>query len=88
VTRTPEPKRPGSDHLTGSVGPATSPPPSAAWLLALVGGAGAVVAAAADPTNAAGAAGQDWPPFVLVAGLLLIGLVADKTGCSRPLGSA
>ena len=32
---------------------------------------------AAGPAHARAAAAQDWPPFVLVAGLLLVGLVAD-----------
>ena len=36
--------------------------------------------AALRPSAAGAAAAQDWPPFVLVAGLLLIGLVADDDG--------
>ena len=32
------------------------------------------------PAATRSAASQDWPPFVLVAGLLLIGLVADDDG--------
>jgi hypothetical protein len=51
-----------------------------AWLLAAAGGAGAVIAAGLRPADARLAAVQDWPPFVLVAGLLLIGLVADGDG--------
>lgn len=39
-----------------------------------------VVAVAVQPHNARGAIDQDWSPFVLVAGLLLIGLVADGDG--------
>lgn len=50
------------------------------WLLALAGVAGAVAATVAAPAAAGQAAAQDWPPFVLVAGLLLIGLVADGDG--------
>ncbi len=46
-------------------------------LLAGAGVLAAVAAVALDPAAAAKAAGQDWPPFVLVAGLLLVGLVAD-----------
>ena len=42
--------------------------------LGLVALAAALVA---DPGDASAAAGQVWPPFVLVAGLLLIGLAAD-----------
>lgn len=49
-------------------------------VLAGAGAAGAVGAAAADPDAAAGAAGQTWPAFVLVAGLLLVGLVAARDG--------
>jgi arsenical pump membrane protein len=40
----------------------------------------AIGAAAAAPRAAQQAAGQDWQPFVLVTGLLLIGLVADRDG--------
>jgi arsenical pump membrane protein len=36
--------------------------------------------------SARAAAGQDWSPFVLVAGLLLIGLVADGDGLFRYAG--
>ena len=32
------------------------------------------------PHDARAAAAQDWPPFILVAGLLLVGLVADGDG--------
>ncbi len=45
--------------------------------LGLVGIAAAVVANASD---ARAAASQDWSPFVLVSGLLLIGLVANDDG--------
>ena len=34
------------------------------------------------------AAAQDWPPFVLVAGLLLVGLVADEDGLFAAGGHA
>jgi arsenical pump membrane protein len=50
------------------------------WLLALAGGAAAVAAAVASPPEAQSAAGQVWPAFVLVAGLLLVGLVAHEDG--------
>jgi arsenical pump membrane protein len=45
-----------------------------------------IVAAALRPAQARAAAGQDWSPFVLVAGLLLIGLVADRDGLFRYAG--
>ena len=51
-----------------------------AWMLALAGAAAAVAAAAASPTQAHSAANQVWPAFVLVAGLLLVGLVAHEEG--------
>jgi len=47
-------------------------------VLAAAGCAGAAAAAAARPGDARAAAAQDWSPFVLVAGLLLIGLVAEE----------
>jgi arsenical pump membrane protein len=61
----------GSSDVPGSIGPL-------GWILALVGGAGAILAVALAPSHAQEAAAQDWPPFVLVAGLLLVGLVADE----------
>lgn len=48
-------------------------------LLAL-GACGALVAAALGPGHARAATAQDWSPFVLVAGLLLVGLVAEEDG--------
>ncbi|MDB5064113.1 MAG: Arsenic efflux pump protein [Chloroflexi bacterium] len=50
----------------------------AGWALAVLGGIAAVGAAVLDPGSARSAASQAWSPFVLVAGLLLIGLVADE----------
>jgi arsenical pump membrane protein len=47
-------------------------------IFALAGIAAAVAAFAADPTPARAAVSQDWSPFVLVAGLLLVGLVAEE----------
>ena len=44
--------------------------------------------AAFDGADAKRAAAQDWPPFVLVAGLLLIGLVADGDGVFAAAGRA
>jgi arsenical pump membrane protein len=57
-----------------------------AALLAAAGVAGVVVALSLRPAGARAAAGQDWSPFVLVAGLLLIGLVADADGLFRYAG--
>jgi arsenical pump membrane protein len=57
------------------------------WLLAAAGLVGLAVAAAVRGADALSAAGQDWPPFVLVAGLLLIGLVADTDGLFAAAGA-
>jgi arsenical pump membrane protein len=57
------------------------------WLLAAAGLIGLAVAAAVRGADALSAAAQDWPPFVLVAGLLLIGLVADTDGLFAAAGA-
>jgi arsenical pump membrane protein len=57
------------------------------WLLAAAGVSGLAAAIALRPADAAHAAAQDWPPFVLVAGLLLIGLVADGDGLFEAAGA-
>ncbi len=59
---------------------------SASWLLALAGAAGAGAAFWLRPAYAAASAQQDYPAFVLVAGLLLIGLVADDEGLFAAAG--
>jgi arsenical pump membrane protein len=56
------------------------------WLLGGVGLGVLLAAAALRPSAARSAAVQDWPPFVLVAGLLLIGLVADNDGLFAAAG--
>jgi arsenical pump membrane protein len=56
------------------------------WVLAALGGAGLVAALALRPSDAGSAAGQDWSPFVLVTGLLLIGLVASDDGLFTSAG--
>ena len=55
-------------------------------LLAAAGCAAAAAAVIADPAAARSAAAQDWPPFVLVTGLLLVGLVADGDGLFAAAG--
>jgi arsenical pump membrane protein len=55
-------------------------------VLLVVGSATAVLAAVLDPGDARSAASQDWPPFVLVVGLLLIGLVAAADGLFSAAG--
>jgi arsenical pump membrane protein len=61
-------------------------PPGIAWTVLGAGLLAALVAAAADPAGAGGAASQDWPPFVLVAGLLLVGVVAAEDGVFEAAG--
>ena len=58
------------------------------WALVGAGALGAVLAAALDAVDAGSAAHQDWPPFVLVSGLLLVGLVADEAGLFAAAGHA
>jgi arsenical pump membrane protein len=58
----------------------------AGWLLAGIGVAGLVAAVVTNRSDARSAASQDWPPFVLVTGLLLIGLVADDDGLFAAAG--
>jgi arsenical pump membrane protein len=54
--------------------------------LAAAGCGAAAVAVIADPAAARSAAAQDWTPFVLVTGLLLVGLVADGDGLFAAAG--
>jgi arsenical pump membrane protein len=53
----------------------------------VLGGAAVVAAAWADPAGARAAAGQDWPAFVLVTGLLLVGVVARDDGLFEGAGA-
>jgi arsenical pump membrane protein len=48
--------------------------------LCALGTLATLIAAFADPHKARSAASQDWPPFVLVTGLLLVGLIAERDG--------
>ena len=57
-----------------------------AWALATAGVLGAALATVFDPGDARSAANQDWAPFVLVSGLLLVGLVADESGLFAAAG--
>ena len=56
------------------------------WLLGGAGLVGLVAAVVTRPSAAQAAASQDWPPFVLVTGLLLIGLVAEDDGLFAAAG--
>jgi arsenical pump membrane protein len=58
------------------------------WGPAAAGCGFLLAAALLAPHEARAAAAQDWPPFVLVAGLLLVGLVADGDGLFAAGGHA
>jgi arsenical pump membrane protein len=58
------------------------------WLVASAAGVALVVAVVVAPGHARSAADQVWSPFVLVAGLLLVGLVAEGDGLFRAAGFA
>jgi arsenical pump membrane protein len=58
----------------------------ATWALTAAGAVGLIVSVVAAPRDAGAAATQDWPPFVLVTGLLLIGLVANGDGLFAAAG--
>jgi arsenical pump membrane protein len=57
------------------------------WALAAAGFVAAALALSLSPHGAHGAASQTWTPFVLVAGLLLVGLVAEEDGLFRAAGA-
>jgi arsenical pump membrane protein len=66
------------DSIVGGI--PRDPQTGGGWALAIVGVAGAVAAGLVNAHHAESAASQVWSPFVLVAGLLLVGLVADEDG--------
>ncbi|MGI9006278.1 MAG: SLC13 family permease [Streptosporangiaceae bacterium] len=72
----------GADHSGAGLIARAGP-----WALAIAGLAGATGALLARTDAAQAAASQDWSPFVLVAGLLLIGLVADGDGLFAAAGT-
>jgi len=57
------------------------------WWLAAIGVVGLIVVFSVNAHAARAAASQDWSPFVLVSGLLLIGLVADGDGLFAAAGN-
>jgi arsenical pump membrane protein len=61
--------------------------PRLSWAFAAFGMVAATVGAILDPAAARSSADQNWSPFVLVAGLLLIGLVADDDGLFAAAGN-
>ena len=56
------------------------------WVLMFVGVVGLLIAIAVNAADARLAADQDWSPFVLVTGLLLVGLVANDDGLFASAG--
>lgn len=66
----PSPERRPASELLARVG----------WALLAIGIPGLVAAAVLAPAATGAATRQDWPPFMLVTGLLLLGLVAREDG--------
>jgi arsenical pump membrane protein len=67
---------------------ATRSSPRPQWLLAGIGAVAALAAVITSASDARAAAAQVWPAFVLVAGLLLVGLVAHEDGLFEAGGHA
>src|SRR5579863_18025 len=61
---------------------------TAGWVAMVAALPSMAAALALDPHAVASAATQDWPPFVLVAGLLTLGLVARADGLFDAAGTA
>ena len=57
------------------------------WVLMFAGVVGLVIAIAVNAPDARLAADQNWSPFVLVTGLLLVGLVANDDGLFAAAGN-
>ncbi len=55
-------------------------------LILAVGALCCIIAAVLDPVGAESAAAQDWPAFALVAGLILVGVVASAAGLFEAAG--
>lgn len=66
--------------------PWSSPARLVSWSIAATGVLALSAAVAADPADASSAARQVWAPFVLVAGLLIVGLVAAGDGLFAVVG--
>jgi arsenical pump membrane protein len=73
-------------HLAPPPADAPARGPTFRWPVALVGAVALIVAGLTQPAAARSAAAQVWPPFVLVTGLLLVGMVADADGLFAAAG--
>jgi arsenical pump membrane protein len=82
----PRPSPPGPDAVEDGSASRARSFSKLQWLLLVVGAGAALASLGSSPSSAAAAARQDWPPFVLVAGLLLIGLVAAEDGLFEAAG--
>jgi arsenical pump membrane protein len=73
---------------SSAASPSTSAHAAFRWdgLLALGGAGGALIALGLATHSARQAASQTWSPFVLVAGLLMVGLAAEEDGLFRTAG--
>ena len=60
---------------------------AAGWALGIAGLVGLTVSFVAARPDATAASSQDWSPFVLVTGLLLVGLVANEDGLFAASGN-
>jgi len=87
MTSPARPKR-RADSRPGPAPDSDRPRSAPSWLLAVTGAVGAITAAIIQPGDARSAASQVWSPFVLVGGLLVIGLVADTDGLFAAAGHA
>ncbi len=76
-----------TDTATGSPGRRSAHLGQMSWVVLAAGAAAALLAATLGPGQAGAAARQDWPPFVLVTGLLLLGLVARHDGLFDAAGA-
>lgn len=78
--------RAGGGHTPRVTAWTTSIKARLSWILGATGVAALCAVAALRHHDAGAAATQSWPPFVLVSGLLLIGLVADDDGLFAAAG--
>ncbi len=73
-------------QAVSAAGPGAQRAQRARWLVLAVGSVAAVTAVATAADQAGSAARQDWPPFLLVTGLLVLGQVAWEDGLFQAAG--